>query len=950
MQIWETADRENLGYLTPETFSIALKLIACAQHGQDAVDPILATSVPLPQFEGIRLDASSPVMQRNTMADTIKPAEREKYIAIFRANNPVNGVIEGDAARNILLKSKLPAKTLGDIWNLADVRKSGNLNQTEFIIAMHYVAKLMERSLTTLPPQLPPHVYAAAAGNVQSPVLRQMSTDRLVASPIQSFAATPRQMNNMVATPPQRAQAIDSLGNMAFSSAATAKEPRQWDVTAQEKAQYDVFFDKIDMRRVGFIQGREAVEFFKNSRLPDADLAQVWDLADTQQCGRLTRDEFAVAMHLIHKRLRGEPLPQTLSSTLIPPSPRVPFMGSPAAGPAILQREPTVAQSPSTHRANDVDLLGDFGNNEQLTKETNEVNQLHNQIASLKQATLDIKEQKVTVEQSLEQLARQKEELQAQTVQARMAHEAESKALVELQEVLRAEEPIWNQLRLEHEAAQQQLTETQNEITQLKQTLEEGRLESERSRRRVHEIQEETAQLTAELERLRAQVKQQDMMVNINRRQVTASEQDREQAKRDLADFKVEQNLDVKETDETETTSPQEEKTSSSPFDMVFSPAAAPAALPKVDSGSPFDAFRNLKSSDDGTESPFDVAFETPSETPVPESSPSFAFDDIFSPRMTEAEANAIQDKKKDESLSDFDAVFGDLAAAKPEEEEPPKEPIETINNEPLGSPDAAKASTMSAGSNNGSNGAPVRSARVAPPPPPPQSRHHRSASETQGNSTLATKKPRAPPPPRSVLKEEEKNEEKKDVIDEAPSIPPTEETNKPSEEDEFDAEFASGPLTEAKVVTDGFADFDAVFDDPKREIKPSSTTWPNQFSGFDFPPSASAKGEDEWDSIFGGSTTATKEGDSKQTEKTEPVGFEDAFSSFISGEAAPAAATVQGNEKTSKGPSEEKGTEEKIDELVKMGFDAQAAKEALERYDKDLEKATNFLLDQSSK
>ncbi|KAG1066188.1 hypothetical protein G6F42_026707 [Rhizopus arrhizus] len=36
------------------------------------------------------------------------------------------------------------------------------------------------------------------------------------------------------------------------------------------------------------------------------------------------------------------------------------------------------------------------------------------------------------------------------------------------------------------------------------------------------------------------------------------------------------------------------------------------------------------------------------------------------------------------------------------------------------------------------------------------------------------------------------------------------------------------------------------------------------------------------------------------------------------------------------------------IAELVNMGFDPAAALEALDRYDQDLEKATNFLLDQA--
>lgn len=200
---------------------------------------------------------------------------------------------------------------------------------------MHYIAKVMDSTITTLPSQLPPSVYATAGGTVQhSPALRP--------PPAVTASPPPR-------TPQQRSQTIDSLGSLAFSGAS--QQPAQWDVTAHEKAQYDAFFDKIDTRRSGFIQGSEAVEFFKNSRLPEVELAHIWDLADTKQQGRLTRDEFAVAMHLIHKRLRGEPLPNVLPPTLIPPSPHVmPVTPSPAfSAAAVPHSAPTNAamQSPS---------------------------------------------------------------------------------------------------------------------------------------------------------------------------------------------------------------------------------------------------------------------------------------------------------------------------------------------------------------------------------------------------------------------------------------------------------------------------------------------------------------------------------------------------------------------------------------------------------------------------
>jgi len=46
------------------------------------------------------------------------------------------------------------------------------------------------------------------------------------------------------------------------------------------------------------------------------------DLADLNNDGRLTRDGFAVAFHLIQGKLSGKEIPTTLPASLIPPSMR----------------------------------------------------------------------------------------------------------------------------------------------------------------------------------------------------------------------------------------------------------------------------------------------------------------------------------------------------------------------------------------------------------------------------------------------------------------------------------------------------------------------------------------------------------------------------------------------------------------------------------------------------
>ena len=42
-QIWTAAEDEQRGFLTQQEFYVALKLIACAQNGQLAAEPVLST-------------------------------------------------------------------------------------------------------------------------------------------------------------------------------------------------------------------------------------------------------------------------------------------------------------------------------------------------------------------------------------------------------------------------------------------------------------------------------------------------------------------------------------------------------------------------------------------------------------------------------------------------------------------------------------------------------------------------------------------------------------------------------------------------------------------------------------------------------------------------------------------------------------------------------------------
>ncbi|KAL8945749.1 MAG: hypothetical protein Q9222_007758, partial [Ikaeria aurantiellina] len=95
-----------------------------------------------------------------------------------------------------------------------------------------------------------------------------------------------------------------------------------WAVTKDEKKIYDGLFKAWDGLNKGFIGGDVAIEVMGQSGLAKPDLERIWTLADPGNKGKLNMDEFAVAMHLIYRKLNGYPVPNQLPPELVPPSTR----------------------------------------------------------------------------------------------------------------------------------------------------------------------------------------------------------------------------------------------------------------------------------------------------------------------------------------------------------------------------------------------------------------------------------------------------------------------------------------------------------------------------------------------------------------------------------------------------------------------------------------------------
>lgn len=246
----------------------------------------------------------------------------QKYIVWPRSNTFV-----GATAKQIFDRAQLPNEILIRIWNLADTEQRGMLSVTEFIIAMHLLASYRAGALRALPQTLPSGLYEAAARR-GAPV-RPVSGSRPAPDMPRQFSGVgPPRTSSPLTRAPFGAPTVSSP-----QAASPAQSGVAWAINPQEKAQFDRLFTQVDTEHRGHITGEQAATFFSNSKLPEDDLAQIWDLVDINSEGQLNNEQFAVAMHLIRQQLSKKgPLPSSLPPNLVPPS---------------LRRQPVAPSQPS---------------------------------------------------------------------------------------------------------------------------------------------------------------------------------------------------------------------------------------------------------------------------------------------------------------------------------------------------------------------------------------------------------------------------------------------------------------------------------------------------------------------------------------------------------------------------------------------------------------------------
>lgn len=165
-------------------------------------------------------------------------------------------------------------------------------------------------------------------------------------------------------TPPSgtqsRSMSFSAEKAPSIESPGSATGQGEWAVKSQSKLKFTQLFNTTDRTRSGFLTGAQARNLLMQSKLPQATLAQIWAMSDIDEDGRLSCEEFVLAMYLCEIATQGEAIPAKLPPELVPPSFRknATRHGSIASGPT--SRHGSVSSQGGNAANIDLDLMHNY--------------------------------------------------------------------------------------------------------------------------------------------------------------------------------------------------------------------------------------------------------------------------------------------------------------------------------------------------------------------------------------------------------------------------------------------------------------------------------------------------------------------------------------------------------------------------------------------------------------
>ncbi|CAK8689625.1 unnamed protein product [Clavelina lepadiformis] len=448
----------------------------------------------------------------------IQGTEKSKYENIFESLGPVSGKLAGDKVKPVLLNSKLPVDVLGRVWELSDIDNDGFLDKEEFCVAMYLVYRAIEKD--PVPSNLPADLIPPTKRPQQTVSGKSSSANRptdhippgavSVLPPLPSSPAALKRHGSISSSLSSVSPKHTSLTNNQASVSSN------WVVSQADKIRFTGIFQQ-NKDPDNFINGVSARNVFVQSGLSQTVLAHVWNMCDQQQIGRLTQDQFVLAMHLISQKVKGVELPTHLTPEMITRSNHDSGFGdtgsmsdaSSGIGDTSAMRELDALNQEIEELRREKEALTTEIQQKELAIKTasHEVQELQDTLDRDNSSLAQLECDKAEAHTRLEELEQQRNNLDTMLADVRLKVQEENENIKSLKAQIAAQEASVSQQEQDLRRVRSELTELKQEETQLEQRLEAGKQQQKNVDRSVKEVKGEIEKVQEQLHKLQEQQK-----------------------------------------------------------------------------------------------------------------------------------------------------------------------------------------------------------------------------------------------------------------------------------------------------------------------------------------------------------------------------------------------------------------------------------------------------------
>ncbi|KAK9357901.1 hypothetical protein V1504DRAFT_462846 [Lipomyces starkeyi] len=501
----------------------------------------------------------------------ITPAQKEHYDSIFATIDRDNrGFIGGDVAVPFFMTSKLPDDILAQIWDISDIRNTGELSKDEFAVAMYLVQqKLTGNELPqTLPPLLvPPWLRTRSPAAAPNPVF-------LLGSAPASVVDAPSQQSPTLLT--QSAQSrgesalldLFDLDDSAFASPTSSTAPS----ASGAHATAPVTQTSAPAKGQSPLPPPSSSTPSAASSTPATTFGAVSTPLSPSVTGRAPFIPSSAFGQSIQAQLSSQssvppaqvsaPVPSAPTPPIAPPPPVLPSpvlsKSSAATSPVVATQLfsgpppttfPRAAQSiaaplssissvsaPSTISGNEDLLLGDDDIKEKMASEKTQFGKLSTEIGSLTSQTQALKEKRAKTEAELAKMVALRQDIEGKLKQLHGVYESEAAKVRAVEQQLATSTNETAKLRQEYAVLESSVHSVQVQYQEVMSNLETDQNENATLKEKIRLVQEQTAQVQEALEKAKRDVRQQKGLVAINKKSLTSAESELEKSQNELDD------------------------------------------------------------------------------------------------------------------------------------------------------------------------------------------------------------------------------------------------------------------------------------------------------------------------------------------------------------------------------------------------------------------------------